>query len=178
MGTSRLTMRFHGEYIFGCASCGKRFSGEHAYDSLVAHQKKGKCPLPDDTFLTLDSWNKYQNHLTLNHFYKEVTANSVTDINVEIRKVKQEEEDQEKKRKQEERKSKKEEKKKLKTKTMEELDKAGDDVNLQEEETAIDEVKETRDSSNVTKASISTSSRTNTETECENTPRRSTRKNK
>lgn len=112
----------------------------------------------------------------MNSFYKEVTANSVTDINVVIRKVKQEEDDQEKKWKQELKNRKREGKKRLKTKTTEELDKAGDDVNLQEEEAAIDEVKETRNSSNLTKASISTSSRTNTETEYENTPRRSTRK--
>ena len=52
--TGRLTMRFHHEYIFGYASCEKRFGGDHAYNSLVTHQKRGKYPLPDGTFLTPD----------------------------------------------------------------------------------------------------------------------------
>jgi len=102
--TGQLTLRYHHEYLFACASCGKRHVG---HDAVTKHQNTGQCKEPD-------SWNNYQSNLKI--FYETVTPGSaVIDKNVELRMVKKEIQEKEKERKLEEknknREVKKEEKK-------------------------------------------------------------------
>ena len=54
------TLRYHHEYIFGCASCGLRHRGLHGYELLLTHQKVNRCKIEGVTIVKPHSWNNFQ----------------------------------------------------------------------------------------------------------------------
>jgi len=83
------TLRYHHEYIFGCASCGLRHRGLHGYELLLTHQKVNRCKIEGVTIVKPHSWNNFQKKM--NKIYEVVRADSVPDIKREMKKVEEEE---------------------------------------------------------------------------------------